>query len=299
MFEARRARSQRRRSSRSRASIIDWSSARCWGVIERRSDCIAAIRAVSWPTMSSSVFRAREEVAVLAEKLVDLILARLAAFEPFLEEGVEVADHVAVGVELLGRGRLDRPDRPSTKRSSVCFRSFSVKPSNRSRAAGSMKSYSSSCRIRLPTSRGRASSWSIRRAAASRSIARSAASEASGSAGAAADHAPRAAWPPRRGGARSPLVPGRRSRRAPGGRRRGRHGVGTVRNSSRRRRRRSRSSFSPARSGRVGSLVRQPRSISRRRASARSPSAMTSSASASRISSASRAGIVWVPSQRA
>ena len=34
-----------------------------------------------------------------------------------------------------------------------------------------MKSYSSSCRIRLPTSRGSASSWSIRRAAASRSIA--------------------------------------------------------------------------------------------------------------------------------
>ena len=39
MFEASRARSQRSRSSRSSASIIDWSSARCCGVIERSSDC--------------------------------------------------------------------------------------------------------------------------------------------------------------------------------------------------------------------------------------------------------------------
>ena len=62
------------------------------------------------------------------------------------------------------------------------------------------------------------------------------------------------------------------------------------RSSSRRRARRSMRSCRPARSGRVGSPLRQPRSISRRRASARSPSAMTSSDSASRISSASRSG---------
>ena len=54
---------------------------------------------------------------------------------------------------------------------------------------------------------------------------------------------------------------------------------------------------SPAMSPRVGSPVRQPRSISRRSASARSPSAITSSASASRISSASRSATCWLPSQ--
>ena len=57
-------------------------------------------------------------------------------------------------------------------------------------------------------------------------------------------------------------------------------------------------SCSPGRSGRVGSPLRQPRSIRRRSASARSPSAMTSSESASRISSASRSGTCWLPSQR-
>ena len=56
-------------------------------------------------------------------------------------------------------------DRPSTNWSSVCLPEPLDSSSNRSRAAGSMKSYSSSCRIRPPTSRGRASSWSSRRAA--------------------------------------------------------------------------------------------------------------------------------------
>ena len=70
------------------------------------------------------------------------------------------------------------------------------------------------------------------------------------------------------------------------------------RSSSRRRASRSIRSWSPAMSRRVGSPLRQPRSISRRSASPRSPSAITSSDSALRISSASRSGSRWVPSQR-
>ncbi len=58
--------------------------------------------------MSSRRPGAREEPAVLGEELVDPILARLAAVEPVLEQAVEVADHLAVGVELLGRRALDR-----------------------------------------------------------------------------------------------------------------------------------------------------------------------------------------------
>jgi hypothetical protein len=74
MFEASRARSQRSRSSRSNASIIDSSSARCCGVIDRRSEAIAAIRSVSCSTMSSSD-RRQGRTGRACEEVVDLILA--------------------------------------------------------------------------------------------------------------------------------------------------------------------------------------------------------------------------------
>ncbi len=53
--EASWARSQRRRSSRSSASIIESSSARCSAESDRSSDCIAAIRSASESMMSSRV----------------------------------------------------------------------------------------------------------------------------------------------------------------------------------------------------------------------------------------------------
>ena len=53
--EASCARSHRRRSSRRRASISDWSSARWAAVIDASSDCMAAIRSVSCSMTSSSV----------------------------------------------------------------------------------------------------------------------------------------------------------------------------------------------------------------------------------------------------
>ena len=132
------------------------SSARCCGLIDRRSDCIAAIRWASWSMMSSKRPRAREEPAVLGEELVDCVLARLAAADPLLDQRVEVADHLAVGGEILRGHALDRlgQARRRTGRGPACgaARRSSL---NRSRAAGSMKSYSSSPRIRSPTSRGR------------------------------------------------------------------------------------------------------------------------------------------------
>ena len=103
---------------------------------------------------------------------------------------------------------------------------------------------------------------------------------------------------PRRGDARPPRAPRRRSRRARAGCRRGRRRAGSARASPRAGARADRAGrCSPAMSPRVGSPVRQPRSISRRSASARSPSAIMSSASASRISSASRSASCWLPSQ--
>ena len=49
-----------------------------------------------------------EEAAVLREEVVDLVLARLATFEALLEQAVEIADHLAVRIEILGRRALDR-----------------------------------------------------------------------------------------------------------------------------------------------------------------------------------------------
>ncbi len=55
--------------------------------------------------MSSNVLRPREEPAVLGEELADV---RVAAADPFADELVEVAHHLAVGGEVLGAHRTDR-----------------------------------------------------------------------------------------------------------------------------------------------------------------------------------------------
>ena len=179
MFEASRARSQRSRSSRSSASIIDWSSARCWGVIERSSDCIAAIRWVSCSTMSSSVRAPGKKPPCFERK--SSTSSWPGSRPSSRSSSSEFRSRTISRFAWRSSGVVPwiAWDRPSTKRSSVWRRSRSVSAWNRSRAAGSMKSYSSSDRIRLPTSRGSDSSWSSRRAAASRSIFRSAASDAS------------------------------------------------------------------------------------------------------------------------
>ena len=169
MFEASRARSQRSRSSRSSASIIDWSSARCWGVIERRSDCIAAIRWVSCSTMSSSVRAPGKKRPCLARK---------SSTSSWRARGPRAAPGAA------GSGRGPSPGSRRAPRASFLDRvgqavdelveHLLAEPlasaSKRSRAAGSMKSYSSSPRIRPPTSAAARRAGRGRRAAASRSI---------------------------------------------------------------------------------------------------------------------------------
>ena len=84
-------------------------------------------------------------------------------------------------------GRIERiaSDMPLTYWSSICCWSRWTSSSKRWRASGSRKSYSRSPPIRSPMSSGRASSWSSRFAATSRSIRRrpgsAAGSEAAGS----------------------------------------------------------------------------------------------------------------------
>ena len=97
-FEASSARSSRSRSSRRSASIIDSSSARCSGLIERMSDCIAAIRCGQLVDDVVEALGAREEPAVLGEEVAHV---RVAAADPLADELVEVADHLAVRGEVL------------------------------------------------------------------------------------------------------------------------------------------------------------------------------------------------------
>ena len=282
--EASWARSQRSRSSRRSASIIDWSSARCSGLIERISDCIAAIRWASCSMMSSRS-RAREEAAVPGQEL--RWRPGSPPSEALAEQLVEVADHLAVRREVLGRHARIASDMPCQYWSSTCARSRSTSASNRSRASAPGSRSPAGRGSARPRSGGSPSSWSSRRAARSRSIV-----EASASRALAVGPASRRASTPRRADARRPRAPRRRSRSS--SRRMSPSDVAELvaleQLLARRRSAAPAGRCSPAMSPRVGSPVRQPRSISRRRASARSPSAMTSSASASRISSASRSG---------
>ena len=94
------------RSSRSSASIIDWSSARCSGLIERSSDCIAAIRWASWSMMSSNVWAPGKNRPCLARNSRRV---RVAAADPLADQLVEVADHLAVGGQVLRASSTGSP----------------------------------------------------------------------------------------------------------------------------------------------------------------------------------------------
>ena len=98
---------------------------------------------------------------------------RVAAGEPLLEQPVEVADHLAVGGEILRRDVAERLRQAVH----VLVEELAAKPLQQLveavAAPDSRKSYSSSRRIRSPMLGGRASSWSSRLAAMSRSMFRS------------------------------------------------------------------------------------------------------------------------------
>ena len=83
------------------------SSARCSGDSERISDCIAAIRSASCSIDVVERLGAREEPAVPRQEPVDVLLRRLLARDPLLEQVVEVAHHLALGSQVLGRHALD------------------------------------------------------------------------------------------------------------------------------------------------------------------------------------------------
>ena len=72
---------------------MSWSSARCSGVIERRSDCIAAIRSASCSMMSSRVWAPGKNWPCL-ERNSDASGSPPASRS--LEQAVEVADHLTV-----------------------------------------------------------------------------------------------------------------------------------------------------------------------------------------------------------
>ena len=215
-FEASWARSQRRRSSRSSASIIDWSSARCSGVIERSSDCIAAIRSASCSMMSSRVRAPGKNRPCFARNSsTSSWPARRPRAAP--EQRVEVADHLAVRGEVL---RASCPGSPPTGRRRT-GRAPGGEPLDQLLEPLARRRLEEvvvlrAPRIRSPTSRGSASSWSSRRAAASRSIARSVGSSGGVSASRACGVARRRVGSeparPRRAGARSRPAPRRRSR---------------------------------------------------------------------------------------
>ena len=281
-FDASSARSMSSRSSRSSASIIDSSSARCCGLSERMSECSAAIRSASWSMMSSKVRAPGKNRPCFARNSL-----ASGSRPPIRWRMSSLRSRTISRLAARSSGVTDRMASlmPWTNWSSTWRPSRSTSSSKRWRASGSRKSYSRRSRIRSPTSDGSASSVSSRRAARSRAARPVSASGASAAARSSRRSTPARSWATISSSSRrmSPST-------SPSSYR--------SRSSSRRRARRSMRSWRPGMSGRVGSPLRQPRSMSRRRASARSPSAMTSSDSAWRISSASRSGRRWVPSQR-
>ena len=159
------ARSKSSRSSRSSASIIDSSSARCSGVIERRSDCIAAIRWASWSMMSSKLWAPGKNRPCLARN------SRTSGSRPPMRSRISsLRSRTISRFAARSSGVMERMASliPPTNWSSTCLPSRSTSSSKRARASGSRKSYSCRSRMRSPTSRGRASSWSSRLAATSR-----------------------------------------------------------------------------------------------------------------------------------
>ena len=240
--------------------------------------------------MSSSVRAPGKNRPCSRQEVVDLVLARLAALQPLLEERVQVADHLAVRLELLRRRALDRLgqalDEPIER--------LAAEP----------------LRQRLePLARGRLHEVVLlERPDPAADVARQRLELVEPAGGRVAEHRAellvrprrrRAAWPLVEAALDAgPLVGDDLVELLPNV---GQHVAAAVALLEL-----LAAAAKPlaqvveaGRSGRVGSRPRQPRSISRRSASPRSPSAMTSSASASMISSASSAGIDWVPSQRA
>ena len=100
---ARRAMSQRRRSSRSRSSIICSSSDRICGLMLASSEAICDAWRCRWSISSIDVADARREVLpVPAHERVE-VSARIGTGGVLLEERVEVPHHVAHPVQVLRR----------------------------------------------------------------------------------------------------------------------------------------------------------------------------------------------------
>ena len=94
--------------------------------------------AASWSMMSSKVRAPGKNRAVLGEELGSV---RVAAPDPLADELVEVADHLAVGREVLRRHRPDRLGHARRRTGRAPGRwSRSTSSSKRSRAPGSRKS---------------------------------------------------------------------------------------------------------------------------------------------------------------
>ena len=213
---------------------------------------------------------------MLGQELADI---RVAAADPLADELVEVADHLTIRRQVLGRHRADGVAHALHELVEDLLAEpldELVEPLARVGIQEVVLAQVTDPRRRGPS--GRASSWiEPARAARSRDLRR-----CRRPARPRAERSSRRSTPAR--SVVDDLVELRRMspRTSPKSYR--------SRRSWRRRARRSISSWRPGMSGRVGSPLRQPRSMRRRSASARSPSAMTSSARASRISSASRSG---------
>ena len=111
-FAASCARSHLRRSSRSSASIVSWSSARCSGDSDRSSDCIAAIRSASCSTTSSRVAAPGKKSPCWARKSSTSARLGSSPESRFDEQPVQVLDHRALGGQVLGLHALDRVGEP-------------------------------------------------------------------------------------------------------------------------------------------------------------------------------------------
>ena len=284
--------------------------------------------------------RAREEPAVLAQEVRDV---GIAAGQPLLEQSVEVADHVAIGGEVLGRDALDRVRQPGhvlvedllaealdelveppprLGLHEVVFLEAADPVAEVRRQPielveaprGHLAQHRPQLRIGQLVRAGRSSVRGLRSVGVSAPAGpgpvsgRARLRSASGAVGRGASAAvgPDRPIDPRpaacAASSRRRCTPARSSATIDSSSALTSASVSPrlYRSSSSRRRCWSRwiRSCSPAMSGRVGSPELQPRSISRRSAASTSPSLMRSSAIAARISSASRSGSVWVPSQR-
>ncbi len=165
--EASWARSQRSRSSRSSASIIESSSARCSGERERMSDCMAAIRSASWAMTSSSVRAPGKKPPCCARKASTSACDGSSPARRRLSSRSRSRTISRFAASCSG---VASPDgiRHALERGveHLALEPFARAPGS-DPASGSRKSYSPRARMRSPTSSGNASSRSWRRAARS------------------------------------------------------------------------------------------------------------------------------------